>query len=397
MPTPRFVRHSLGTDACLIASMLALPGIAMAQTEGPVTARATLTSQSDSNIFRQPTALSEQITSTVLGLGFNTKQGLQSFNANVSFVDNKYQNFNYLNYTATNYDAAWQYAITPKLHGNITSSYQETLNNYTDTRNVSARILNINRVSRIDAIYEIDGPWSISTGVTQTLQNNQRDQVQGSDFTSTASEVGVAYAFGSGSRASFTTRTSSGQYLDQPVIPGSIFDNSFNQTDNELRLRWAVTGSNTVDLYTTGRSVTHPNVALRNFSGTTAGASTNWLLSGKTSLNAAWSRDVGAYQAVDANYSQTDALALSANWQAFSKVGLTLRHDVSHVTYLGGPIPSLQSKRQDDLTNTTLALTWVPDRHYTVTASVQSAARTSNSPGSDYSSTLTALSATLSF
>ncbi|WP_342617511.1 XrtB/PEP-CTERM-associated polysaccharide biosynthesis outer membrane protein EpsL [Rhodoferax sp. GW822-FHT02A01] len=397
MSAPTFTRHVIAPYGYLLTAVLAWPTSCLAETDNPFSLRASVSSQNDSNIFRQSAAASEQISTTSLGLGFKTRQSLQGAYVNVNLVDNKYQNFSYLNYTATNYDAAWQFAVTPRLQGSLSCSWQESLNSYADVRNTTTRYLNSNRSTRLDASYDWDGAWSLSAGLGQTLQNSQRDQVQGSDFTSTSSNLGLGYTFGSGSKASISTQSSSGQYLDQPVTPGAIFDDSFSQTDNEMRLHWAVTATQAADLYVANRSVTHPHVAARNYSGTVAGLSGNWAFSGKTSLSAGWARELSTYQTIDANYSQTERITLGADWQILAKLGLVLRHDLAHITYLGGPFPAFRSRRQDDVTNTTLALTWTPRSQCTVSASLQSSARTSNSPGLDYTSSLTALTATLSF
>ena len=397
MPEPKFVGNSFVRYACLLIAAVAWPGASMAETDNPLTLRATYSSQNDSNLFHQPNASAEQISMSSLGLGFQTQQSLQSFYLNLNLVDNKYQNFSYLNYTATNYDAAWQFAVTSQLHGKLSSSWQETLNNYEDVKSVSTRYLNVNKSTRLDATYEIDGSWNALVGWSQNLQNNQRDQVQGSDFTSVASNIGLAYVFGSGSKVSFTTLQSAGEYLNQPATAATFFDDSFQQTDNELRLHWVLSGSSVTDLYVTSRSVSHPHVAARNFSGTVGGASVNWAATGKTSFSAAWSRELSTYQTIDANYSQADRITLGADWQVLAKLGLSLRHDVAHTTYLAGPLPFLQSQRQDDQTNTSLALTWTPRTQCTVSASVQNSARTSNTPGLDFTGALTSLTATLNF
>jgi exopolysaccharide biosynthesis operon protein EpsL len=376
-------------------------GAARAETDNPLDLRAVLSSQSDNNLFRQPAAASnhaaEQINTATLGLGFQTQQSLQSFGLNVNLVDVHYQNFSYLNYTANNYDAAWQFAITPRFRGTLSSSNQETLNSYADVQNNTVRYLNTSRTSRVNVSYGADGPWIVSTGLTQSLQSSQRDQVTGSDFSSVSSDLSLSYQFSSGSLASITSRVAKGEYLNPPAVASTFFDNNFNQTETEARLRWAVSAITTVDLHVTERSVTHPHVAARDFNGTVAGVDGSWAITGQTVLTASWSQALDTYQAIDANYSRAERISLGLDWQMKTKVALSLRTDASSVRYLGGPLPFLQSQRQDDMNNTSLALTWSPRKQLTVSASVQSATRSSNTPGLDYASNLTSLTAQVNF
>ena len=386
---------------CLLAMLSVWHGAARAETDNPLDLRALLSNQSDSNLFRQPAAASnrvaEQINIATLGLGFKTQQSLQSFDLNLNLVDVHYQNFSYLNYTANNYDAAWRFAITPRLRGTLSSSNQETLSNYADVQNNSVRYLNTNRTSRVDASYGVDGPWMVSTGLTQSLQSNQRDQATGSDFSSVASDLSLSYQFSSGSSASITSRVAKGEYLNPPAVFSTFFDNNFNQAETEARLRWAVSEITTADLHVTERSVSHPHVAARDFSGTVAGVDGSWAITGQILLTASWSQALDTYQTIDANYSRAERTSLGLDWQMKSKVALSLRTDSSNVRYLDGPIPFLQSQRRDDLNNTSMTLTWSPRKQLTVSASVQNATRASNTPGLDYASNLTSLTAQVNF
>ena len=386
---------------CLLAALSLLHAGARAETDNPLDLRAAFNVQNDSNLFRQSDAAAsraqEQVSTTTLGLGFKTQQSLQSFDLNLNLVDVQYQNFSYLNYSATNYSAAWQFAITPRVRGNLSSSSQETLNSYADVQNNTTRFLNTNRSTRVDASYGVDGPWSVSTGLTQSLQSSQRDQVAGSDFSSVASDLGLQYQFSSGSTAGVTTRLTKGQYLNPPAAISTFFDNNFDQVETEARLHWAVSEGKTLDMHAAQRDVTHPNVSLRDYSGLLAGAEASWAVTGQTVLTAAWAHALDTYQTIDANYSQTDRLSLGLDWQMRNKLAWSLRTDYTHIRYLGGPLPFLQSKRIDDVSNTSLSLTWTPRKQATFSASIQSAQRASNAAGADYASTLTSLTAQVNF
>jgi exopolysaccharide biosynthesis operon protein EpsL len=401
MPELLYAGNSNVPALCLLALLGACHSAALAETDNPLDLRAALNSQSDDNLFRQselaPSRASDQVNTTTLGLGFKTQQSLQAFGLNLNLVDVQHQKFSYLNYTATNYDAAWQFAITPRLRGSLSSSNQETLNSYADVQNTSVRYLNTNRTSRADASYSPGGPWTVSTGLTQSLQSSQRDQVAGADFSAVTSDLSLSHQLSSGSRASVTTRWTKGEYLNPPSVVSTFFDNDFNQTETEARLHWVVREGKTADLHVAQRSVSHPHVAVRDFSGTVAGVEGSWALTGKTVLIASWSQGLDTYQTIDANYSRTERIGLGLDWQVQNKLALSLRTDIATVRFLGGPLPFLQNQRQDDLSNTSIALTWTARKQLTLAASVQNAARKSNLPGADYASTLTSLTAQVNF
>ena len=105
--------------------LAALCPLALAQSQDPLTLIASYSLQTDSNIYRLPAAAnaqallgradaSEQIGVSSLGLSFKTKQSMQQFELSATAIDYQYQNFNYLSFTATNFDAAWRWSFTPR-------------------------------------------------------------------------------------------------------------------------------------------------------------------------------------------------------------------------------------------------------------------------------------------
>jgi exopolysaccharide biosynthesis operon protein EpsL len=342
----------------------------------------------------------ETVGITTLGVSYSKDYSLQHIELDVSLADYRYQNFNYLSYTARNYSAAWRWSFTPRLRGSISSNRNETLNSFADYRGGSAfsqRNLRTDSNTGFDAVYEASAAWRMLGGVAQNKQVNEQAVVADSDYSASSAYLGASYELASGSSLTYRATASRGSYLNRSLSATALIDDAYDQTESDLRLHWVFSGKLSANVNAGFVQRTHPHFAQRNYSGPQMGANLNWAISGKTSLAAELSRRLGAYQTNYANISQTDKLAVGPNWQLSPKIALGLRYELSNIDYLDAPTSASSLSRQDSLRDTTLNLAWQPSQSATVNASLTSSTRSSTLAGSDYRSRLATVSANYNF
>src|SRR4051794_9543034 len=139
----------------------------------------------DSNVFRlsdliNPSQFGVQSKSDIVFVSSATvsmrKQfGMQRIEASGIFVDNRYDNNNFLNFFAINYNAALAWRLTPRFHGNASTTHTEALNNFANlTGFLSSNLRNIRTGDshRFDGVFEVTPAWHIVGGVTQTVTKN---------------------------------------------------------------------------------------------------------------------------------------------------------------------------------------------------------------------------------
>ncbi len=362
----------------------------------------------DQNLFRLPAdanalaligkpSAAERIDINSLSLNFSTTLSLQRFELSANLTDNRYQNFSYLSFVAHNYNALWRWAITPHLHGNLGSQRQETLNNFADYQGFNVRNQRSSTSSRFDAAYELDGNWAVLAGVSRSGQTNQQELTAEGDYSAKSSEISLLFNASSGSTVSYTNRNTQGDYLNRAASSADLPDNGFRQMDSELKLHWVLSGKSVADLYTSQISRTHPNYALRDYSGRNAGMSVNWSFSGKSGLTAGWARELASYQTNYSNYSQTDRITLSPVWQLSPKTSLRARYEVAQIDYLGSPLGQLFTQRSDTTTEAGITFGWQPYHYLNINTSLESATRKSTLAGLDYESKMATVSAQFSY
>jgi len=377
-----------------------------------LTLRAGYELQYDSNLFRLPEGANlqarlgrdsadEQIGITTVGATLDKRYSLQRVQVDVSLVDYRYRYFQQLDFVARNYNAAWRWALTPRLRGNLSTQRQQSLSSFADVQGFNRQNQSTRSQQRLDAEYELDGVWRVLAGLSRTSQTTL-DQLEEADNTSTRSgELGLRYDFASGSTMGYRLRSASGEYLGSDVFsaldPQQGAGSSFEQLSHEFRLRWAWSRKTTADFSITHLNREHREQPGRDFSGFNALASVAWKATGKTTLVASWNRDLASYQTASTNYVQTDRISLAPVWQASAKTTVRLRHSVAQRRFLGHPDGLPDSPRRDLTHETALSVTWAARRNATLGASLARSTRSSTVPGLDFSSNRALVSAQIRF
>lgn len=399
------VRHGLSAVLCIL--LIVEP--AHAGADDTLTLTAGIAVQHDDNLFRlsssaDPNALlgkstkADDITVTSLALKLSKRYSLQHVELEASLLDNRYSNFNYLNFLARNYAASWHWRLTPHLYGNLSSDRKESPNSFGDYSGYTKRNLRTDENQRFDGVYEVGSAWRILAGVSQTTRTNSELFSQEGDTRLNTGEAGLRYDFRSGASLGAVTRSGRGEYFNraQP-LSDALLDNRFDQTETEVRLLWPVTGKASVDLRVARLDRKHAHFGERDFSGPVGKLLVGWRITDKTSLSASLGRELGSYQSVSSSYISTDRFTLTPSWQISAKTALRGRYDYARRDFRGAVSASPQSDRFDTVHSSVLTLEWKPWRDLALNATLQNDRRTSNLPGYDYDSTMAGVSAQFTF
>ncbi len=363
---------------------------------------------SDSNLFRLPgnadttaligrTSAAEQIGVTSLGFRARKNYSLQRLELDLNLVDYSYSNFGYLNFTSGSYGAAWRWSLTPYLRGNLTFDRKEVPNSFTDYQGFRLRNHSTDTNSRLDLTYGLGGPWQMLLGVARSDQVNLVPIVAEGDTSTGAADVGLQYVFASGNSVAYVLKNATGRFVNRPLQPELLLDDSYRQLDNEVRLRWGITGKSTVEANATYVVRSHPNFAQRDYRGLNTGATLNWNLTGKSSLQVRWLSELASYQTDAANYGQNDRLLVAPMWQLSPKMTLRGSYELGARKYLGSPTGQTVSQRSDTTRDIALSFDWQPYERIKLGAALQSSRRDSNLTGFDFVVNQTTFSAQLSY
>ena len=382
------------------------PGMGHAETMTPLKLTLSEALLTDSNLFRLPAGVdlqpligkpsaSDTIKITTVGFGFSKALSLQQLDLNVSLVDYKYSKFDYLNATSLNYNADLHWSATPWLHGELSTSNTETANNFANYRVLNLKNIQKRKLNKFSSFYDLNSRVSLFATLDQNSLTNDQRQIGLTDYTTNGKEFGLRYAIPSGSSISYAFKRADGQYLNTSNLSNS----SFNQTDNAVRAHWEISSKARADFSAAYINRSQANNPSRNFSGVNSSANLSWDLTGKTSMEFSWLRDLYGYQttsassASDINYSTNSRISFGPVWKISPKLVANLRYVATKVDFQS----SSAVQRTDNLRDTSLSLQWLPTQRISVTASLQRSKRSSDLAFYNFNSNMASLSAQYSF
>ncbi len=379
----------------------------------------------DSNVFRlspliDPVAFlgtptkSDQIITTTATLNLNKTFSMQRFELTGSLVDNRYLNFSFLDFLGKNYTAAWNWYLTPYLHGRLSSSHSEALNNFgnlTGFINSTNRNLRTTDNFRFDGVFELSRAWHIVGGINHNVIKNSRLTVQDFDNKISSVEGGIRYAFAKGSTLTYKVRAGEGEFVKRPQpIASALFDTRFNELEHEVRLVWPVTAKSSIEGRAGYLQREHAHFPQRDFNGFVGNFNLNWAITEKTRLMASWSHDLINFQTAadfqlnpllfqrwSSSYAVTDRFTVAPSWQITAKTQLRLRYDYVMRDFRGGVSLLPFEPRSDSQHSAHIALDWQPMNVLLITGMLQKDRRSSSLRGFDYDSNAASLAVRFTF
>lgn len=347
----------------------------------------------DDNLFRLPDSAntrqalgksqrSDRILTTNAGIKIDKPYSLQRFQVDLNLIDNRYDTYSYLDYTAFNYRAAWLWQLTPNIKGTLSADQQQVLNSFSEFRDFNNQLnrrrsiqTNENRIFDIDA--NIGGGWHLLGGVSELRSRNSVAFNAVGDFIQTGANAGIKYVFPSENSIALIQRAFNGDYQGRSADAVTQLDSGFKQRETEAQLHWRLSGKSLIDAKLGYVDREHDNFSSRDYDGVTSRLAYNWLPTGKLGVTTSLSRNLYSFQQSINSYYVADTFAVSPIWHMSEKTSLTLRYDFSHRDYRGAVV-TVTERRKDNVQSLMLSADWKPLRTVTVTGALRHEMRSSS-------------------
>jgi exopolysaccharide biosynthesis operon protein EpsL len=350
------------------------------------------TVQHDSNIFRLSDAAplpvsrsqrADTLAVTNVGVKFNKAYSLQRFELEAEASNYHYSKFSDLNFTAANYAAAWRWAATPKVHGNLTTSRREYVDYTVDVQQQGKVNHRTDTASLADAEYELGASWRVVGGVFDRRTRNSEPLAFVPQTTVRGAEAGFRYVFREGESLSYRYRTGHGDFYN----PSSVLSSSpIRDREHEFRADFLPTATTNVQARMSHFNREHTNVPSRDFSGWQGEVNAGWAVTGKTTLAGGFVKELNSYQTNVDNYYDGYRVFVAPVYKPSIKTAVKLRYDYGVRNFKGAPTGFVPSGRSDRIQLASLAFEYEPIRALSLAAGVQRDKRTSNVQFADYKS-----------
>jgi exopolysaccharide biosynthesis operon protein EpsL len=378
-----------------LASLCLFPAVLRAEPPNLLEFRATAGVEHDTNVLRVPSGeQSDNIGVLSVGIKADRSYSLQHFRADIEASRYRYSSHSELNFSTLNYNAAWDWRVTPALHG-VLSAERRQFRDISDTSvpGVSQTGRRTERAETLEGIYDIDGVWRALAAALHTSTDTTVPVSWDASPTIRSARVGGGYEWASGSSLFARVRHGDGEY--KALAAATPAD--FRENEADLALKWILTGKTSLDGQLGYLRRTHPGVPTRDFSGPVGAATVNWNATGKTTVQAGIARYLGSSGLATGGHVVTDRFFAGPVWKATAHTSVNARYERLARHWRDVPIGTPESGRRDVVELTSIGIDWQPRRIVTVSAGLRGERVNSNAIGASYRNTAVNASVKLTF
>lgn len=355
-----------------------------------------LPSGQDTSALTGRTGRGDRILTSFAGLRVDQPYSLQHFKLDLTWTAYRFQNFDYLDFNAKEYRAAWLWSLTPYLKGTLSADRKQQLNDFRDYRSYTAANIRTTGNRVFDADWSPHGNWHLLAGFRQMEQTNSQVFNEESDVKVNGLNVGLNYQFPSGTSVTLMTALRQGEFTKRTLSPVNLLDTGYDERESEARLEWPITEKSRLNLRTSYLDRTHDHFERRDFDGWTGRMEYVWRPAAKLHLNATAASEIASYQSTESSYSQNDSVGLLLGYEVSPKVKVNLNGSLYERRYLGDGVVS-NIGRVDTGSSVMLGADWMPLRSLKLSASVQQNRRQANVAGADFEGNIAEVSAQILF
>ena len=344
----------------------------------------------DDNFFRRSVApVSETITTSYATLSVNKQYSMQRLNFEYTIRNNAYENFSTLDSVNNNYKGSWVWSMTPKLTGSVSTLRTESALGFTDVTFDTANKPPIltNEIQTFLMDWAPHGGVHFLGGFTRTASLNSGNFAPSRGSSTNAINLGINYAFSSGSEVTIMQHQRQGEFADiNPSLP-----QTFSENETEAKFNWRVSAKSSAKMRVGFVARDHDQFASKNYEGWIGDASLSWSPTTKLQLTAAAASSLSVYQSLLANYARINNLSFTPTYAFTNKILVSGSASISERVVEGGV------NETETIENASLGLEWMPKRYVSLGAKVQKMSRTSNIANRDFTDFMTILTANVNF
>ena len=272
-------------------------GAAWADEPSPYFIGATQSLTHDSNVYRSPTRVSDNFSSTGLIGGFDQPIGRQRVFANASVQLNKYQGQSTLDNTSYNALLGLDFATIMKLSGGLSLSTTQSLVNADNTNTlVPSTDRNLAQTDQFNAraAWGGDAALTLNTAYSHSRVRYSAPAFVASESSQDSFSLGSNYRVGASLSVGAGLRVSSSVSPKGVQVAAGVFDENTAKGRNiDLLADWRPTALITTSARLSWTRQSNSRVGSLDFSGLTGSLSATYAPTAKLGFNASLARDAG--------------------------------------------------------------------------------------------------------
>jgi exopolysaccharide biosynthesis operon protein EpsL len=353
----------------------------------------------DNNVLRQSAnEQSDTAWTAGVGLKYNKTFSLQRVRADVQWDTWRYNDHTELNFNTLNYALAWDWSVTPRLHGTVSADrrqYREVVSDPVTFANLIGKRTERNELA--EGAFDVAGPWQVLAGLSHVRAESSVPFSWDGLPDIRYWQAGVGYQAASGSSVTLRYKRGDGEYRDPTFASFATLDSDFKEDEVELSARWAYSGRTTVDGRISHVKREHSAAPQLDFSGARGAVNVNYQFTGKTRVTGGWLHDITATGLGTGGHVDSDRFFIAPVWNATAKTSFSLRYDYTRRDWKDVPFGTFDAGRRDKLEQLQAGVDWQALRTILVSGYIREEKLRSSLPGAGYRATVYGVKASANF
>jgi exopolysaccharide biosynthesis operon protein EpsL len=396
------VRGGFGRTLLVAALLAASPAWALWDDKLEVFAQENITY--DSNVFRLPDASDpcvsinscakdDTIFTTSLGAIFDIPYSLQRFQAAYTWYDARYRRFDDLDHQGHIGRAAWLWAVTPDVTGEISYDDQKGLAAFNNIQGRRPDMVT-RRTALASGAWKVVPSWRLHAAANWGEARHTGELIV-NDVELEAIELGISYVTAQENRLGVAVRSEEGRNPNDFVVGGIAFNNEYEQKSVGLQGRWVVTGLSRLDGRLDYTKREYERFSERNYSGPTFNLVHTYTPTGKLTIATIINRDVAPLEDVTASFVLVTGITVRPDWAISEKLNLRGNFGYARWEYFG--VEPFAADYEHRVKVASATLMWRPTLRIALSGTLGTERRTSSLSNADYKVNTAAFEARIGF
>jgi hypothetical protein len=325
----------------------------------------------DSNVFRDQTSQSDNVSSTGLLAGIDQPFGRQRFFADASVETNRHNRFSALNNVSYALTTGLDWSTIERLSGSLSYATHQNLADFGLVGGSTEKNVERSQQAVASVRYGIASRLGIEGSAEHRSVAFSNSAFRSGEYTENVGSAGIRWGarelltFGVGLRVS---KANYPHYIDPFDPTATEATDKLDRNDVDLTTTWVATGRSTIDARISSTREKHSQSSRPDFSGVTGSIGWDYKLTGKVALKASLVRDTGsettfltvlpgALPIRSDNNRLTTLAELGAKYEATAKIALQANYRRTN-----GSVTTISGSADDTTSNLALGVTYQPTR-----------------------------------
>jgi exopolysaccharide biosynthesis operon protein EpsL len=332
-------------------------------------------------LFAAPTQRGDTINTTHLGASVNAFWSQQHLTAEYTWYKSQYKFFRDFDFNGHTVRANLDWVLNPGARGTLGYSEAEGLASFANIQSPDPDLIT-SRTLYATGNYMVTPRYRANAGLQAVETRHGSELRKVNDIDIESGEVGLSYVTPLDNSFGVVSRVEHGRLPNGTLVGGVLFDNSYRQYGLGAMTTWIFTGHSRFDGRIEFVQRKYDQGTQRNYSGPIVKALYTWTPTGKLTVAAALTRDVGPAEDIQTSFVLITGAYVRPRWNVTDKITLQGNVEYNIWDYRADPLVGVDVRHHVRLFG--MSVSYRPTQKVLLQAGVNREVRTSNQALADY-------------